>query len=148
MPNKENSKPQEHERSAGIKGFLAFYVFMVVVQLIHGLILTGGSIIIYNVPSLAAKNNFHIPLAALYLYVVSNLVLAVLAIVLLVLIFKKKKLAITFGVLLSLLWPITLIVWHFAGEKSNFGTIVDTLPDVIGFFYILLSRRVRATLVN
>ena len=148
MLNKENSKQHTPERFAGIKGFLILYVFLAVVQLIHGLVLTGGSIIIYNVPTLAAKNNFHIPVAALYLYVISNLVLAALAIALLILIFKKKRLAILFGVLLSLMWPICLIVWHFAGEKSNFGTVVDTLPDIIGFFYILLSRRVRTTFVN
>jgi hypothetical protein len=41
-----------------------------------------------------------------------------------------------------------LVAWHFSGEKSNVGTLVDSVPGVVGAAYILLSRRVRSTFIR
>lgn len=138
----------ENDRLAGIRGFLIVYLFLLSAQLIHGLVLTGGSIVLYNNPSLAATQGFSLPLSGMLLYDITNLILAADAILVLVLMLKKKKAAIINGVILSVLWPLALLIWHMAGEKSNFGTVVDSLPNVLGILYLLLSRRVKATFVH
>ncbi len=144
----ETSKTNSPQRLAGIRGFLLFYIFLLAYQLVHGLVLTGGSIVLYNNPSLAATQGFSLPLSGLLVYDITNLILAADGVLVLVLMFKRKKAAIINGIILSILWPLCLLIWHLAGEKSHFGTVVDTLPNVFGFFYLLLSRRVKATFVK
>lgn len=137
------------DRLLGIAGWLLVIVVLLAYQLIHGLVLTGGAIILYNDPSLAAREAFSgVPLGGLLLYVATNLVLAIYAIVVLALMVRRKKAAISNCIILSLLWPCCLIVWHLAGEKSHFGTIVDILPNAVIFLYVALSQRVRSTFVE
>ncbi len=145
---KATKKTDSQGQLSGIRGFLVFYLFIMAYQLVHGLVLTGGSIVLYNNPALAKTQDFSLPLSGLLLYDISNLILAALGVVFLVLAFKRKKAAIVWGLALSVLWPVALFVWHIAGEKSHFGTIVDTLPNIIGIFYLLLSKRVKATFVK
>jgi hypothetical protein len=145
---KATKKTDSQGHLNGIRGFLPFYLFLMGYQLAHGLVLTVGSIVLYNDPALAKTQDFSLPLGGLLLYDISNLILAALGIVFLVLAFKRKKAAIVWGLALSVLWPVALFVWHVAGEKSHFGTIVDTLPNIISIFYLLLSKRVKATFVR
>jgi hypothetical protein len=137
------------DRLGGIRGWLLVIVAVLAYQLIHGLVLTGGAIILYNDPSLAAREGFSgVPLGGLLLYVTTNLVLAIYAIVVLALMVRKRKAAIINCVILNLLWLCCLIVWHLAGEKSHFGTIVDILPNIVILLYVALSQRVKATFVE
>ncbi len=119
-----------------------------VYQLVHGLVLTGGSNVLYNNPALAKTQDFSLPLSGLLVYDIPNLILAALGVVFLILAFKKMKAAIACGLVLSILWPVVLLIWHVAGEKSHFGTIVDILPNIINIFYLLLSKRVKAPFVK
>lgn len=106
---KETSHFAMDQRPSDIRGFLQIFMILLIYQLIHGLVLTGGAIIIYNVPSLRASQHFNIPLAALFLYVATNLILASYAIIVLILMFKKKRKAIINTVILCLLWPLALL---------------------------------------
>jgi hypothetical protein len=133
----------------GIRGSLLLIVVLLAYQLIHGIVLTGGAIILYNDPSLAARVGFSgVPLGGLLLYVTTNLVLAIYAIVVVVLMVRRKKAAISNCIILNLLWPCCLIVWHLAGEKSHIGTIVDILPNIVILLYVAFSPRVKATFVE
>ncbi len=145
---KATKKTDSQERQNGIRGFLILYLVSIAYQLVHGLVLTGGSIVLYNSPTLAKTQGFSIPFHGLLLYVISNLILAALAVAVLILSFKRKKAAIVWGLALSAAWPTVLLIWNIAGAKSNFGTIVDSLPNFICIFYLLLSKRVKATFVK
>jgi hypothetical protein len=137
------------DRLRGIRGWLLVTVVLLAYQLIHGLVLTGGAILLYNDPSLAAREDFSgLPLAGILLYVTTNLVLAIYAIVVLALMVRRKKAAISNCIILNLLWPCCLIAWLLAGEKSHFGTIVDILPNVVILLYVALSQRVKAMFVE
>lgn len=95
------------DRLGGIRGWLLVIVAVLAYQLIHGLVLTGGAIILYNDPSLAAREGFSgVPLGGLLLYVTTNLVLAIYAIVVLALMVRKRKAAIINCVILNLLWAV------------------------------------------
>jgi hypothetical protein len=144
-----NRAAEDLNRRQGIRGWLLVIVVLLAYQLIHGLVLTGGAIVLYNDPSLAAREQFSgVPLGGLLLYVTTNLLLAVYAIVVLGLMFQRKKAVISNCIVLSLLWPSCLIIWQLAGEKSHFGTIVDILPNILVLLYVASSQRVKATFVG
>ena len=87
----------------GIRGWLLVIMVLLAYQLVHGLVLTSGAIILYNDPSVAAKEDFTgVPLSGLVLYVVTNLILAAYAAAVLALMLKKRKAAIINSVLLGL----------------------------------------------
>lgn len=139
----------DSDRLQGIRGWLLVIVGLLAYQLIHGLVLTGGAIILYNDPSLATREDFSgVPLGGLLLYVTTNVVLAIYAIVVLALMLQRKRAAISNCIMLSLLWPCCLIIWQLVGEKSHFGTIVDVLPNIVILLYVAFSQRVKATFVK
>jgi steroid 5-alpha reductase family enzyme len=131
----------------GIGGWLLVYVIALVILLVHGIGLTIAAIIIYAHPTLAGLQSF-VPLNLLLFYVITNLILAIYTIVLFVLIFRKKKTAIINNIIFSILSVLFVVVWHFLGEKSNKGTLIDVLPGLIGLCYFLLSKKVKNTFVN
>ena len=120
------------------------YMIGLVVQALHGLVLTVGSIVIYAKPALAGLTSF-VPLGWLLFYVVTNVVLGVYTAVLLVFMFQHRRAAIANSIVFNLLSVLFLVVWHFHGEKSLFGTVVDSLPGLVGLMYVLTSKRVRGT---
>ena len=69
---------------AGLRGWLLVYMAGLVVQALHGLVLTVAAVVIYAKPALAGLTSFG-PLGWLLFYVVANVVLAVYTAVLLVL---------------------------------------------------------------
>jgi 4-hydroxybenzoate polyprenyltransferase len=71
--------------------------------------------------------------------------LIIYAIVLFILMFRKRRAAIAHNVIFNALSVLVLVGWHFAGEKSNVGTFVDALPSIVSLWYFLVSKRVRAT---
>jgi hypothetical protein len=133
--------------SNGIKGWLLIYVILLCYLTLHSLALTIASLIFYVHPSLAGLSSF-VPLNSLIFYVATNGFEIIYAIVLLVLMFQKKKAAIINNLIFNALSVIFLIAWHFLQEKSSFGTIVDALPGIIGFCYFIVSKRVKATFIR
>jgi hypothetical protein len=118
-----------------------------VVQALHGLGLTVGAVVIFANPALAGLTSF-VPLGALLFYVVTNIVLAVYTAVVLALMIRRRKAAIVNSIVLNCLTALFLTLWHLLGEKSPLGTIVDSVPGLVGLAYILRSRRVRGTFIR
>jgi hypothetical protein len=131
----------------GIRGWLLVYVIALAIFSIHSLGLTIASLIINAHPSLVGMQSF-IPLGALLFYVITNLIEVVYAIVLFILMFRKKRSAIINNIIFNALSVVFLLSWHFIGEKSVIGTFVDALPGLIGLGYFLASKRVRNTFVG
>jgi hypothetical protein len=61
--------------------------------------------------------------------------------------FRRRKAAISHNITFNVLSVLLLVVWHFAGEKSNVGTFVDALPNLASLWYFLVSKRVRNTFI-
>lgn len=143
----EGVRPQNArgERAiSGVRGWLLVYTISLAYLLLHGAALTIGSLVIYAHPALAGLRSF-VPLRFLVFYVATNVVLILYAITLFVLMARKRRAAIAHNVMFNVLGAVFLLAWHVLGEKSNVGTVVDTLPYLIGPAYILRSRRVRNT---
>jgi hypothetical protein len=122
------------------------YMAGLVVQALHGLVLTVAAVVIYAKPALAGLTSFG-PLGWLLFYVVANVVLTVYTAVLLVLMLQHRKAAIANNIVFNLLSVLFLVVWHLLGEKSLVGTVVDSLPGLVGLGYVLTSKRVQGTFV-
>lgn len=116
-------------------------------QLVHGLALTIGSLVIDAHPSLAGLDSF-IPLWALVIYVVSNTGLLAYGVVLFALMRSKRRAAIVNNILFNALSVAFLVTWFVLHAKSPVGTIVDSLPGLVAIAYFARSRRVRRTFVR
>jgi hypothetical protein len=128
----------------GIRGWLLVYMIALAIQLVHGIGLTLAAIVIYSSPSIAGLHSF-LPFGALLFYVFTNVVAASYAIVLLFLMFKRRRSAIANNIVLNVLSVSFLVSRHFLGEKSHVGTVIDVLPGLVGLCYFLISKRVRNT---
>jgi hypothetical protein len=133
--------------SGPFKGWMLLYVVALFGISIHALWLVIASIIIYANPSIAGLTSF-VPLWSLLLYVITNLIVIIYAIVLYLLMRKQKKAAIPHNIVYNILWVVFLITWHFLGMKSLVGTVVDSVPNIIMAIYILTSMRVRRTFIK
>lgn len=130
----------------GIRGWLLVYIAGLAVMLVHGAALTIGSIVIYAHPAAAGLHSF-VPLGFLLLYVTTNIILIIYAIFLFILMAQRRRSAIIHNIVFNLLSVAFLVIWHVFGEKSNFGTVVDAIPGLVGAAYFMLSRRVRNTFI-
>jgi Protein of unknown function (DUF2569) len=128
----------------GIRGWLFVYVTGLGLLALHDLELTVAALVVEARPSLAGLNS-SVPLPSLLFYVVSNLVLVLYTVALYVLMVKRRKSAVANNVICNVLAVVLLVCWRFLGMKSDLGTVVDSLPSVVGAWYILVSRRVRNT---
>jgi hypothetical protein len=128
----------------GIRGWLLIYVIMLGLLALHGLGLTIATLIINADPSLVGMDSF-VPLPSLLLYVISNLFLVLYTVVLYILMFRRRKSAILHNVIFNVLSIAFLLSWHIIGMKSPVGTVVDSVPGVVGVWYVLASARVRNT---
>lgn len=128
----------------GIRGWLLVYVVALAYLTAHSMWLTVATIRIYIKPSAAGLTSFA-PLSSLLFYDITNALLVIYAIVLFVLMFRKKKAAIAHNIIFNALSVLLLVGWHFAGEKSDVGTVVDSLPGLVSLWYFLVSKRVRTT---
>ena len=131
---------------AGIRGWLLVYVIALGVQALHDLGLTVAALVVHARPHLAGLVSF-VPLPSLLVYVVSNLIVVLYTVVLYVLMCTRRKSAIFHNVSCNALAVIFLVCWHFLGMKSSLGTIVDSVPGIVGAWYILASQRVRNTFI-
>ena len=129
-----------------IRGFLLPYIVLFVYLLGHGAALTVASLVIYGRPA-AAGAHASVSLGYLLFYVITNIALIAYGIYILALIALRRKSAIAHNIAFNVLSVLFLVAWHFLGEKSNVGTLVDSLPGLVGAAYFLRSRRVRATFI-
>jgi hypothetical protein len=129
--------------STAPRGWLLFYMVALAAQLAHSLFLTVGSVVMYSL-SLADHGSF-IPLWALLIYDVMNLVLLTYGAVVLRLLLSDRRAAIANNILFNALSVAFLISWFLLGAKSPFGAVVDSLPGIAAITYFLFSRRVRGT---
>ncbi len=130
-----------------IRGWLLVYVVVLAFITVHGMALTAASIIIYIKPSAAGVTSFA-PLSALLFYDITNALLTIYAIVLFILMFRRRKAAIIHNIIFNAVSVLLLVGWHFAGQKSNVGTFVDALPSLVSLWYFLVSKRARTTFTN
>ena len=143
-------RPKESE---GIRGWLLVYVVALAIITVHGMALTIASIIVYAKPpaagitSSAALKSLS-PLSALLLYDITNALLIIYAIVLFILMFRRRKAAIAHNIIFNAISVFLLFGWHFTGTKSNVGTFVDVLPNLVSLWYFFVSKRVRTTFTN
>jgi hypothetical protein len=79
-------------------------------------------------------------------YVVTNCLLAVYILILLWLIFTKRRPAIVHNYLYCVISIGCLVLWNALGMKSAIGTAIDSLPGVVGILYFATSTRVKRTL--
>jgi hypothetical protein len=93
----------------------------------------------------AAGLHSRVPLGFLIYYVMSNVALLVYGIVLLALMIRRRRSAIVNNVIFNILAVVFLLSWHLLGEKSAIGTVIDSVPNLVGAVYILMSTRVRST---
>jgi hypothetical protein len=135
------------KESGAIRGWLLVYVVVLAFITVHGMALTAASIIIYIKPSAAGVTSFA-PLSALLFYDITNALLIIYAIVLFILMFRRRKAAIVHNIIFNAVSVLLLVGWHFAGQKSYVGTFVDALPSLVSLWYFLVSKRVRATFTN
>ncbi len=63
-------------------------------------------------------------------YVITNIALALYTAVVLTLMIRRRKAAIVNSIVLNCLTVVFLTVWHLLGEKSPFGTIVDSVMRI------------------
>lgn len=126
-----------------MRGWLLVYMVALAALLLHGAVLTIGSIVIYA----SAAGQHSVPLGFLLFYVATNVILAVYGVRLFILMRRRRRSAIINNVAFNILAVLFLVSWHLFGEKSNIGTVVDALPNLSFAAYFLLSRRVRNTFI-
>ena len=88
------------KESGAIRGWLLVYVVVLAFITVHGMALTAASIIIYIKPSAAGVTSFA-PLSALLLYDITNALLIIYAIVLFILMFRRRKAAIVHNIIFN-----------------------------------------------
>ena len=60
---------------------------------------------------------------------------------------RRRRSAIVNNVIFNILAVVFLLSWHLFGEKSTIGTVIDSVPNLVGAVYILMSARVRSTFI-
>lgn len=122
------------------------YMAALALLTVHGIGLTVGAVLIYADPARAGLTAF-VPLASLLTYVVTNAVLIVYGATLLILMLRRRKAVFLNNIVFVLLSVLFLVLWHFLGEKSSIGTIIDSLLPLVGLVYLLSSKRAHSTFV-
>jgi hypothetical protein len=146
---RDASRPERLAGQGGelprIRGLLLVYLIALILFALHGSVLTIGSIVVYAHSS--ATGHSHVPLSSLVFYVITNVTLILYVIYLFILVSRRSKSTIINNIVFNILALAFLVSWHVAGEKSITGTVVDSVPNLVGVAYFLLSRRVRNTFV-
>jgi hypothetical protein len=145
-PTEEAAVQVPAQRSAPrLGGLLVGYVVVLVVLLIHGIGLTVAALVIDANPSLVGRTELG-PVSHVVFYVVTNCLIVVYTLILLWLIFTKRRAAIIHNYLYCAISIGSLFAWNALGMKSPIGTFIDSLPSVVGILYFATSTRVKRTL--
>jgi hypothetical protein len=129
-----------------IRGWLLVYVVALGLFLLHGAVLTTGSAVVYADLAAAGRHSL-VPLGFLVYYDLTNVTLTLYGVALFILMARRRRPAIVNNIIFNILSVAFLVTWHFFGEKSSIGTVIDSVPNLVGAAYILLSRRVRSTFI-
>lgn len=129
-----------------VRGWLIVYIVALGVFLLHGAVLTAGSVVVYADPAGTGLHS-RVPLGFLVYYDVTNVALMLYGVALFILMAQRRRPAIMNNVIFNILAVAFLVTWHFLGEKSGIGTVIDSVPNLVGAAYIVLSRRVRSTFI-
>ncbi|MBQ0902090.1 hypothetical protein [Micromonospora sp. U21] len=146
-PSVDDAAAQVPARSSAprLGALLVGYVVLLVLLLIHGIGLTIATLVIDTNPSLAGMTDLA-PGSHVAFYVVTNCLLAVYILVLVWLICTKRRAAIVHNYLYCATSIGCLVAWNVLGMKSSIGTVIDSLPSVVGIVYFANSTRVKRTL--
>lgn len=137
----------EEDRSARWPGgLLAAYVVVQGVLVFHGLGLTVAAVIVNANPSLGGLSE-PLPWSYIAFYVATNVVLAVYSVVLIRLIFTRRKSTLVHNAVWAIMTIVFLVIWHLLGMKSLIGVFIDSSPGLVGMLYLSLSTRAKRTLV-
>jgi hypothetical protein len=120
-------------------------VVLLVVLFIHGVGLTIATVVIDANPSLVGMTDLG-PESHIAFYLVTNCLIAVYTLILLWLILTKRRAAIVHNYLYCAISIGCLLAWNVLGMKSPVGTVIDSLPGVVGILYFAASTRVKRTL--
>ena len=145
LSSKPAARSSQGTELPGIRGWLLVYLIGLGALALHGSVLTVGSVVVSAQRS--ASGSHTIPLGSLMFYIITNVTLVLYAIYLFILMSRRRRSAITSNIAFNILSVVFLVSWHVIGEKSNIGTVVDSVPNLIGVAYFLLSKRVRKTFV-
>jgi len=146
LSGKPATRARQGGELSGIRGWLLVYLIGLTALVLHGSVLTIGSIVVYAHRSVTGSHSL-VPLSSLMFYIITNVILIVYAIYLFMLMSRRRKSAIINNIVFNILSVVFLVSWHIIGEKSNIGTIVDSVPNLVGAAYFLLSKRVKNTFV-
>jgi hypothetical protein len=146
LSGKPATRARQGGELPGIRGWLLVYLIALIPFALHGSVLTIGSTVVYAHSS-ATGSHSHVPLSSLVFYVITNVTLILYVIYLFTLMSRRRESAIINNIVFNILSVAFLISWHIIGEKSNIGTVVDSVPNLVGAAYFLLSKRVRNTFV-
>jgi hypothetical protein len=133
----------QHAALPRIRGWLLVYIVALAIFLLHGAVLTVGSVVAYADPA-ATGMSTRVPLGFLVYYDITNVTLIVYGIVLFIMMAHRRRSAIVNNIVFNILAVVFLVTWHLFGEKSNIGTVIDSVPNLAGALYFLLSRRPRS----
>jgi hypothetical protein len=137
--------PVGQQPNPRLGGLLTGYVVLLVVLLIHGIGLTIATLIIDANPSLVGMADLG-PDSHVAFYVATNCLIAGYTLILLWLICTRRRAAIVHNYLYCAVSIGCLVAWHALGMKSPLGTVIDSLPGIVGIVYFARSTRVRRTL--
>ncbi|PWR10157.1 hypothetical protein DKT68_09760 [Micromonospora acroterricola] len=145
----EDAAAQVPARSSAprLRGLLVGYVVVLVLLLIHGIGLTIATLVIDANPSLVGMTDLG-PESHIVFYVVTNSFLAVYILVLLWLICTRRRAAIVHNYLYCAISIGCLVAWNVLGMKSPVGTVIDSVPSIVGIVYFANSTRVKRTLTR
>src|SRR5690606_19318683 len=110
-----------------IGGFLAAYVVVLILLIVHGLGLSVAAIIVNANPSLGGLSAPK-PWSHIAYYVVSNVALAAYTVVILWLIVRRRRAAIPHNAIWAVLTVAGLVSWYALGMKSAIGVAIDSVP--------------------
>jgi hypothetical protein len=137
----------QREALPAMRGWLLVYMVALTTLVLHGTALTIASVVIYAHTAAAGLHSF-VPLSFLLFYVITNIILIIYACLLFILMSWRRKAAIINNIAFNILSVAFLVAWHVFGEKSNIGTVIDSVPNLVGAGYFLVSRRVRNTFIT
>ena len=130
-----------------IGGYLAVYVAVLIILIVHGLGLSVAAIIVNANPSLGGLSEA-VPWTHIVYYVVSNVALAAYTVLILRLIVQRRVAAIHHNAIWAVLTVAALVSWYALGMKFAIGVVIDSAPGIVGAIYLAKSTRVSRTLTE
>lgn len=126
-----------------IKGWLTVYLVALGFVTLRAAVLTLASLVIHAHP--AAYNVTSFPLWQLLVYVITNGVIIAYAGLLYVLMFQKKRSAITHNMIFNVMVVLLFFGWCSLGLMTVVSTLVDATFSFVMLVYMVTSKQVIRT---